>query len=116
MDRIDGSELPSNRLEACRVNRRRIHAAGKEIADFLVVGSGRGVGMYSRLQDGVYILLVLLRQRDEAAPDRVFGWDRIVLKPASICKLKKIITRFAGAIEIRGVKAVLGRIVRGAKS
>jgi len=78
-DLADAREARLERREARRVDRRLVHEARVEVADFLAVGAGSMIGALRGLPgDGAHVLLRALIEDRECAPTRaVLGNGRV---------------------------------------
>ena len=74
---VDFVQVSRNGLQASGLDRRRVHATGIEIADFLFVGTRGSSGFGGGIQDGAQSREVIVAQLRERAPRRIFrrGWD-----------------------------------------
>ena len=114
VNRFDGSQLRANRRQSLGINLLGVHAACVKITNLLLVRAASGGRVRRRrFQDTAQRLLISVRQSNEAAPQRIFRWNGIILQPAAHSELIKVVARLARAVEISHVKAIGSAFIRG---
>ena len=106
---LDARQFRRERLRAGGFDRRFIHAARVEVADFLLLRAGRGLLRGEPFQDLPHRHAVSLGQLGEGAPVRVLGRDRIPLQPASVRELVIILASPGRRVHIRRIEPVGSR-------